>query len=183
MQVTLRQREQFDGTCNVDCRIDFSQEETAIVVTRRLGSQYSLVLPAAIPLGSGISPSGLGAGFLKFIGWVGVILGGLMICSSFGAIAAHDAAGFFLILFGMLIGGAGVAAFVVRSREGARYDSSLEDQAVSLTQLMSNPVFTVHAPTRDLGMVYANEIRTQLTLLKDGIMRHAEHTAIETFEI
>src|SRR5580700_4539546 len=101
MQVTIRHRQALGGINGerpdhyVDCRVDFSEEEKAIIAARRLGPQYSLVLPPAFPQGSGIRPDGLGAGFLKFIGWVGLVLGGLMICASFGAIAAHDPAGFF----------------------------------------------------------------------------------------
>ena len=184
MQITLRHRELPDGSCYVDGRIEFSEEEKAIVVTRRIGNQYALNLPSAFPQGSGISPYGFGAGFLKFIGWTGIIIGVLSIPGMIAEFGRNQPVpGTIMLIFSLLCLSGGIGAFVARSRQQALHTASFSDQTISLGLLLANPVFTVHAPSRDSANSYAQEIRGQLRMIKDGIMRHAEQKATETYEI
>jgi hypothetical protein len=175
MRVTIEHREQTTGLVQnhtqsyIDCTVDFSEEERAIIKARDLYRE-GFIVRTSTPLPSGSSV--LGTGLLRGLGPL-MIVGGFI----WGLAGGGSAAG--LILF------AGIG-FVIygwfRSRkEDKRFES--DEQHITVKQLLDKPTFTVHAWNPAAAKNLDEDIRQNLAALKNVIQNSAEIQAKQTFEL
>jgi hypothetical protein len=175
MQVTIRQRQAGGARFFVDCEVQFSEEEKAIIYKRGLG-KHAFQVPTGIPRGSGLNPeSFVSRTLLPGIG-VFCFLTSLLLFVI--GIAAHEA--LFWAVFWLILAG-GMLVFLIwadRRRRGSE-----QDQIIRIQQLLSNPVFTVFAS--DINQARDNESRIRLVLLemKNFIMGNAQLKEVETFQL
>ena len=182
MRVTIEHREATSGVlsnhkdCYVDCTVNFSEEERAIIKERDLYRE-GFVVRTSTPLPSGSSM--LGTGLMRFVGPF-MIIGGFILwaCSSrvwrterpnFGAPILFLGIGF--VIYGWL-----------RSR---REDKRLEsnEQEITIKQLLNKPTFTVHAWNPAAAKGIEDDIRENLVSLKNVIKNSAQIQAKQTFEL
>lgn len=185
MQVTIRHRQVDAGVTlprqdhYVDCRVDFNEEEKAIILTRGLGSQYSLTVPSAMPMGAGMDMRGGTGGCLKV---VGIISGGLGVLFLL-ALAADGNIVPPILIMGIFFILVSVACFGTMISAQSRRNTSFRDQSWTLGQFVANPTFTVYAADFDQAKYYDELIRMRLSEIKDAITRNIELKQTETFEL
>jgi hypothetical protein len=183
MQVTIRHREEPGRSANkhrdyfVDCRIEFSEEEKAIIAARRLENQYHLTLPAALPYYAGMMEGGLPSGLVQTLTRLCVIATPILFVIA-GTTGSNGLGALSLLLPFIAVG-----LFIYRKSMEKRSNTALDDQVISAGQLVNQPAFTVYAESPDDAKATDQMIRFRLTELKDAIMRNAEVRQMETFEL
>jgi hypothetical protein len=175
MRVTLEHREATTGLlnnhkeCYVDCTVNFSEEERAIVKQRDLyGEGFSVRTSTPLPSGRSI----WGTGLMRFAGpfmIVGAFIWGLAGGGNLAGLTLFAGIGF--VVYGWL-----------RARKEDKRIVS-DEQHITVKQLLSKPAFTVHAWNPAAAKGIENDIREHLVFLKNLIKDSAEIKAKQTFEI
>lgn len=175
MRVTIEHRQEAAGVVPkqkesyVDCTVEFSEEERAIIKARDLYREgFTIRTSTPLPTVEAV----LGTGAMRWAGPI-MIVGGFI----FGLAGGGNVAGVILI--------AGIASTVygwLRSRrEEKRFET--DEQQITIRQLLSKPTFTVHAWNPAAAKTLEGEIRHNLVRLKDVIQNSAEMHAKQTFEL
>ena len=181
MRVTIEHREQASGMTGstkhyyVDCAIELTEEEKAIIKARDLYDHNFTVGPAT-PVSS--KAAYIGSGSLNSLGRLGVI-GGVILGVLSPAIggASGTLAGWMLFL--------GAGFWIYSSMVMRRQDKRLEnpDRVIKLKDLLNNGRFTVYAASPAHAQAIEEDIRASLTNAKQLITASAELKAKQTFEL
>lgn len=180
MRVTIEHREQPSGMlgnhteCYIDCNVEFSEEERAIVKARNLYRE-GFMIRASTPQ---VTRVGFwGSGLMRIAGRVLIVVGILRaLYEGFGHVPTNY--GVPLFVLGIVLE---VWGFVRQRRANKRMDNP--DQEISIKQLLSNPRFTVHTMNAAVSKVFEDEIRENLTGLKNLIQNSADLRTKQTFEL
>jgi hypothetical protein len=180
MRVTIEHREQPAGLlgnhkdCYIDCSVEFSEEERAIIKARDLYNE-GFTIRTSTPQ---VTKSRLlGSGLLRIVGrlmWIGGILRGLY--ESFGHIPTNIGAPLFFLGIALEIW-----AFIRQRGEDKRIENP--EQEITIKQLLAKPGFTVHTLNAAVSKIFEDEIREELTGLKNLIKNSAQLQAKQTFEL
>lgn len=175
MRVTIEHREATGGVMQnrkqsyIDCMVQFSEEERAIVQARDLYRE-GFIVRTSTPLPS--QSSVLGTGLMRGLGpfmIVGAFIWGLAGGGNLAGLVLFAGIGF--VIYGWL-----------RSRkEDKRFES--DEQPITVKQLLNNPSFTVHAWNPAAAKQLDEEIRGDLAALKNVIQNSAQIPAKQTFEL
>lgn len=175
MRVTIEHREANAGVlgnhkdCYVDCAINFSEEERAIIKARDLYAQ-GFEVRTSTPLPS--QPSMLGTGLMRGLGPL-MMVGGFV----WGLAGGGTPTG--LLFFAGL--GFTVYGWVRSRKEDKRFESS--EQQITIKQLLNKPSFTVHVWNPAAAKGIEEDIRQNLIALKNLIQDSAQLQAKQTFEL
>ena len=175
MRVTIEHRETTTGVlgnhkdCYLDCRVDFNEEEKAIIKQRDL---YGLDITVRAATPEPTKTTLVGTGLMRPIGIVMMVVGVIWGLAGGGVPTG-------LLFFGGL--GLVVYGWVRTRTEDKRLEGA--DQVLTVKRLLGNPSFTVHAfdPAAAKGLEL--QVRDQLKYLKDAITDSAELRAKQTFEL
>lgn len=181
MRVTIEHREATSGVLGkhkesyVDCTVNFSEEERAIIKERDLYRE-SFIVRTSTPLPS--TGSVVGTGLMRGLGPL-MIVGGL-VYGMFVEGLAHVNTNFGAPI---LFAGIGLTVFgFLRSRkEDKRFETS--EQEITIKQLLNKPSFTVHAWNPAAAKGIEEDIRQNLVALKGLIQNSAQIQAKQTFEL
>ncbi len=181
MRVTIQHREETSGLtgkhkdCYVDCKVEFGEEERAIIKARDLDTD-GFTIRASTPLPT--KTQFLSTNLMRVIGRFAIIGGVVyMIYSSF-AHPATEPLGGLLFVIGI---GVEIYGWMRARKEDKRFESS--EQQVTIKQLLTNPTFTVHAGNPAAAKAIEQDIREELTAMKRVIQNSAELQATQTFEL
>jgi hypothetical protein len=175
MRVTIDHREVASGVlgnhkdCYVDCTVNFSEEEQAIIKARDLYREgFSVRTATPRPKRSAM----LGTGLMRAVGPIMIVVAVIWGLAGGGTPTALLVfAGIGFVVYGWL-----------RSRkEDQRFESS--EQEVTVKQLLSKPTFTVHAWNPAAAKGIEEGIRENLVALKSLIQNSAQLQATRTFEL
>jgi hypothetical protein len=181
MRVTIEHREATTGVLNnhkesyVDCTVNFSEEERALVKERDLyGEGFNIRTSTPFPT----QTAAFGTGIMRLAGRL-MIVGGLF----YGLIVeglAHAPTNFGApILF---IGiGLEVWGWIRSRKEDKRFEE--DEQRITIKGLLNSPTFTVHAWNPAIAKGIEEQIREHLVSLKSLIKDSAEIQAKQTFEL
>jgi hypothetical protein len=181
MRVTIEHREATGGVMQnrkesyIDCTVQFSEEERAIIQARDLYRE-GFIVRTSTPLPS--QGSTLGTGLMRGFGPL-LIVGGLL----YGMIVeglAHAPTNFGAPVLFLGIG-LTVFGFLRSRKEDKRFES--DEQHVTVKRLLNNPSFTVHAWNPAIAKNLDEEIRGHLAALKNVIQNSAQIRAKQTFEL
>ena len=173
--MTIEHREQASGAlakrkdCYVDCRVEFSEEEKAIVKTRDLyGDGFTIRTSTPLPRGGSM----LATGLMRSVGPLMMVVGVV-----WGIAGGGTPTGF------LFFGGLGLAIY--GWLRGRREDTRLEtnEQQITIKRLLSNPDFTVHAWNPAAAKGIEQDIRENLVALKNLIQNSAQLQTKQTFEL
>jgi len=173
MRVTIEHREETAGVigskkdCYVDCKVEFSEEERAIIQERDLYRE-SFTVRTSTPLPT--KTAFFSTNIMRFVGRL-LIIGGAI-----AGIAGTNWGFLFFIGVGLEIYG-----WVRTRREDKRFDT--DEQTITVKQLLGNPKFTVHAWNAGYAKGIEEEIRQHLVGLKALIKDSAQLQAKQTFEL
>jgi len=181
MRVTIEHREQSGGitgarrTYFVDCTVQFSEEERAIIKARDL-YETGFDIHAANPLPSRVAY--VGSGLIRSIGRL-LILGGVGL--GIYVVFAHTSGGD----LGYLMFFAGICLEIYGWWRGRQQDKRIEqpEQTITIRRLLSKPRFTVHAYDPASAKVIEHDIRSNLEGLKQTIQVSAELKPTQSFEL
>ena len=176
MRVTIEHREETTGLTQshkesfIDCKVEFSEEERAIIKARDLYRESFIVGVATQPPSTG---SILGPAAMKFFGPI-------LIIASFIVGFATGSEGFSGFMFVL-----GIGLTIYGWWRSWRVDRRLDtdDQLITIRQLLSNPSFTVHALNAGYAKAVEEDIRDHLVSLKTLIQSSTELPAKQTFEL
>jgi hypothetical protein len=173
MRVTIDHREETTGLAGnkrnyfVDCLVELSEEERAIIKARSLYDHYFIAKGAEPPRSTA---DFIGAGFLKgsapiigIIGFVWGIFGG-------GAPAT-------LMFFGAI--GMAVAGFVMDRKPMGE----AEPQTINCRRLLGNPRITIYAPDPAVAKIAEDELTQNLANLKSLITESAEIRGRHSYDL
>jgi hypothetical protein len=175
MRVTIEHRETTAGMlgnhkdCYLDCRVDFNEEEKAIIKQRDL---YGLDITVRAATPEPTNTQFLNTGLMRVIARVMMVAGVIWGLAGGG------------VLTGLLFfAGAGLEIYSwIRNRtDNKRAESS--DQVLTVKRLLGNPTFTVHAFDPAAAKGFELQVRDQLKYLKNAIADSAELRAKQTFEL
>jgi hypothetical protein len=173
VRVTIEHREQTSGIagnhkeCYVDCKVEFSEEERAIIKARDLyGEGFTVRTSTPLPSKAAFFSTNIMRVVGRFMMLGGFILG--VAGTNFG----------FLFFVGL---GLEIWGWIRTRTEDKRFES--DEQTVTVKQLLSNPLFTVHAWNAGYAKGVEGDIREHLVGLKNLIMNSAEVRAKQTFEL
>jgi hypothetical protein len=173
MRVTIEHREQTAGVGGnkrnyfVDCLVELSQEERAIIKARSLYDHHFAVDGAEPPRST---TNFIGAGALK--GFAPIIgIGGFI----WGVFGGGTAAG--LLVFGAI--GMFIAGFIMDRKP----PGGSEPQTITIRRLISNPRILIYAPDPASAKIVEDELSQNLTNLKSLIAGSAEVRGRHSFEL
>lgn len=175
MRVTIEHRETTTGVlgnhkdCYLDCHVEFSEEEKAIVKQRDL---YGLDITVRAATPEPTKATLIGSGLMRPIGVVMMVVGVI-----WGLAGGGTPTG--LLFFGGL--GLVIYGWVRTRTEGKRIESS--DQVLTIKRLLGNPSFSVHAFDPAAAKGFEQQVREQLQYLKNAIADSAELRTKQTFEL
>ena len=184
MRVTIEHREKAAGITGakrhyfVDCTVEFSEEEKAIIKQRGLGDQF-IEMESAIPTGSGISDYTWANAALRLLSRL-LVLGGVAvilynIATNALASGTDVEPGYFFI--------AAFATFVFRKLAERRSDASYAERRITLRDLLNTPSFSAYASNPAFAQGLEANIREQLVGLKNIMTASAEVPKKQTFEL
>lgn len=160
------------------CRANFSKEERAIIQERGLYNQ-SITIPA--DKGLPTKEVAIGIRALKLIGLVLAPLGLLFSCAQFANPKLSEGAGATPAL--MLVIGIGLFSFGwYREREALKIEES-PTQTLSVSRLLSNPDFMVHAYTPEEARQYQEQVRAEFADLAQMIRDSSPAPEKNTYEL
>jgi hypothetical protein len=181
MRITIGHREVASGVrgnhkdCYVDCTVNFSEEEQAIIKARDLYREgFSVRTSTPLPTRSSV----LGTGLMRSVGPI-MIVGGLlygMIVEGLAHARTNFGAPVLFIGIGLTVFG-----FWRSRKEDQRFESS--EQEVTVKQLLGKPTFTVHAWNPAAAKGIEEGIRDNLVALKSLLQNSAQLQARQTFEL
>jgi hypothetical protein len=176
MRVTLDHRQAASGGDKhhfIDCSIEFSQEERAIIKQRGL-HEHGFTVPSANPI-----PTNARIRNMFFVRILGVVLVVAAITMRFGGFSANVSG-----LAGV-VAGLGIAAWVygvwVDRRMGKAIDNP--EQRVEISKLLNGSGFTVAAVSAAHAKTLESEIREHLATLKTFIAENAALPGKQTFDL
>jgi hypothetical protein len=180
MRVTVEHREETTGVigskkdCYVDCKVEFSEEERAIIKERDLYRE-AFTVRTSTPVPTEAAYFGVAA--MRTIGRF-MIMGGAAysIYEGLAHVPTNYGGPIFFIGIGLEIYG-----WVRGRKQDKRIESS--EQRITIKQLLSNPAFTVHAWNAGYAKGIEEEIRQHLVGLKGLIKDSAQLQAKQTFEL
>jgi hypothetical protein len=173
MRVTIEHREESTGLvsnrkeCFVDCKVEFSEEERAIIKERDLYREgFSVRTSTPLPTKTAFFSTNI----MRVIGRF-MMMGGFIA----GVMGSNYSFLFFV--------GAGLEIFgwIRARREDKRFEN--DEQTITIKQLLNNPTFTVHAWSAGYAKGIEEDIRGHLVALKNLIKGSAEVQAKQTFEL
>ncbi len=175
MRVTIEHREVASGVlnnhkdCYVDCTVEFSEEERAIVKARDLsGSGFEIRAATPLPTKTRMA----GTGLMRGGGWLMMVVGVV-----WGVAGGGTPTG--LLFFGGL--GLAIYGWLRGRGEDKRFETS--EQHITIKQLLNNQSFTVHAWNPAAAQGIEQDIRENLFELKNLIRNSAQIQAKQTFEL
>jgi hypothetical protein len=179
MRVVTEHRQQVTGLGSkisqfVECTVQFSEEEKAIIKKRGLGD-HIIVLdpPTPPPTYREYMTAGILQGFAPFFAIIGL---GLLISSIFNRGQFAELG--WLLLLGSPIGWA--VGFLMDRSMDIRFTHP--KQHVSIRSMLAGP-FTVHSPDPAHSDLVVDQIRERLTFLKLVISGSAEARQRQTYEL
>jgi hypothetical protein len=180
VRITIEHREESAGLTGatkhhfVDCTVEFSEEEKAIIKARDLYNHNFTVGPAT-PLAS--TAAFYGTGFLNLAGRLTLIAGVVMFIAS-AWWRPYEGIGMAM----MLVGG-GMWAFAAYDMR--KHVKRIEEpsQTIRLRQLLNRGRFTVYAPSPAAAGAIEQDIRDALATAKHYISSSAELRPKQTFEL
>lgn len=175
MRVTIEHREQAAGVLKnhresyIDCRVEFSEEEKAIIKARDL-YRNGFSAWAATPLAG--KPAVIGTGLLRILAPLLAIIGLI-----WGFAGGGNLAG--LLLF------AGIGLFLYGWIAGRKQDKRAgnDEQQITIKRLLGNPSFTVYAFDPAAAKGYELQLREHLQNLKDLLINSAQIQGKQSFEL
>ena len=182
MRVTINHREESAGLTGgtkhhfVDCSVEFSEEEKAIIKARDL-KNTNFIVPSAAPLPT--QAAYMGSGIFNSLGRLGVFGG--FILGIISALTPHSPLGSIagmMMFFGAILWA--WAAFT-----GRRQNKAIEnpDQVIRLGDLLSRGSFTCHAANPACAKSIEDDIKENLASVKQIIRDSAELQTTSTFEL
>jgi len=180
MRVTIEHREESAGVTRrkrnyfLDCKVELSEEERAIVKARGLQDQ-SFPIDAATPDVS--NAAFIGTGFIRGVG--GLLIGGgiMLIYFVFFTSWAGPLMGWMIFI------GIALSAYGWIRENRQEWRDNRPKQQIKLGRLMSRPAFTVYSPDPSYAKHLEEEIRTHLAAMKQLLAESAEIKAKQTFEL
>jgi len=175
MRVTIDHREVASGVrgnhkdCYVDCTVNFSEEEQAIIRARDLYREgFSVRTSTPLPKAGSM----LGTGLMRSVGPIMIVVGVI-----WGLAGGGTPTGL------LAIGGIGLVIYgwLRLRKEDRRLESS--EQEVTVKQLLGTPTFSVHAWNPAAAKGIEEGIRENLVALKSLIQNSAQLQATQTFEL
>lgn len=173
MRVTIEHREQATGVvnnrkeCFVDCKVEFSEEERAIIQERDLYREgFTVRTSTPLPTKTEFFSTNIMRVVGRILMIAGVILG--IAGTNFG----------FLFFVGV---GLEIYGWMRTRREDKRFES--DEQTITVKQLLANSTFTVHAWNAGYAKAIEDDIREHLVALKSLIQSSAQLQARQTFEL
>jgi hypothetical protein len=182
VRVTIGHREETAGIGGqkrnyfVDCEVLFSEEEQAIIRNRGLSDNY-IVAESATPTGSGIPDYTLPNTALRTLARLCVVATPILFVIA--GTTGNGGLGFFSLALPFIAFG----IFVFRKVGERKSNESFAKQNISVHQLLLHPHFTVYAPNPVLARSYDDDIRDQLSTLKNLMVASADIRTKETFEL
>lgn len=182
MRVTIGHREEAGGvtgqrrTYYIDCSVEFSEEERAIIRARDL-YDHDIVVRAATPLPTEAAVKGIT--LMRVFGGLFLLFGPIVGCSSGLAKAAEGEA------LGILMFLGGLAMVIFGKRRAGEQERRIvqPEQSVKVRQLLADRRFTVHAVDPARAKLLDEDIRAKLVQLKELIKGSAELQTAQTFEL
>ena len=180
MRVTIEHREQAAGVlgnhkdCYIDCNVEFSEEERAIIKARDLYREGFTIRSSTPEV---TKTTLLGSGIMRIAGRFMIIVGiarGLY--EGFGHVPTNY--GGLLLVLGIALE---VWGFIRQRGEDRRIENP--EQEITIKQLLSNPRFTVHTLNAAVSKVFEQEIRDNLVGIKNLIQNSAQLQTKQTFEL
>jgi hypothetical protein len=175
MRVTIEHREATSGLLGnrkdtyIECRVDFSEEEKAIIAARDLyRSGFTVRTSTPLPTQTAM----LGSGLMRPVGVVMMIVGVV-----WGIAGGGTPTG--LLFFGGL--GLFIFGWLRTRKEDHRLETS--EQEITVKKLLADPSFTVHAWNPAAAKSLDEDIRNDLAGLKQTISASADIQAKQTFEL
>jgi hypothetical protein len=179
MRVTIEHREEAAGLARqmrnyfVDCAIEFSEEEKAIIKARKLYDHVvtsGFFSPPPTPLSEN-APEWLRAVVAPIAAMIGVIVG---IQSAFTH--AGEGLSFFLLLLG---GGTWVYGFLAMRKQ----DAAAKRQTITIRTIIDGSGFSIYAPSPADAKVIDEDLRDKLVAVKSFVAGSAEIAPKQTFEL
>jgi len=181
MRVTIEHREVASGVLGnhkdsyVDCTVNFSEEESAIIKARDLYREGFIVRTSTpIPTKTQFFSTNI----IRTIGYF-MAIGGVFrgIYEGLAHAPTNSIGGpMFFLGVGLFIWG-----WFRTRKEDKRFESS--EQEITVKQLLNKPSFTVHAWNPAAAKGIENDIRENLVSLKNLIKDSAQIQAKQTFEL
>ena len=173
MRVTIEHREEASGPlqnhkdCYVDCTVEFSQEERAIIQQRDLlGESFDIRTSTPLPTKTEFFSTNI----MRIIGRF------LMIGGFIAGVAGTNWGFLFFVGIGLEVYG-----WMRTRNEDKRFESS--EQTITIKQLLSQPRFTVHAGNAGYAKGIDDEIREHLVVMKSLIQNSATLNKKQTFDL
>jgi hypothetical protein len=175
MRVTIEHREIATGVLGnhkdsyIDCTVNFSEEERAIIKERDLYREgFSVRTSTPLPPKTSL----LGTGLMRLAGPLMMVVGFV-----WGLAGGGTPTG--LLFFGGL--GFTIFGWLRSRKEDKRIETS--EQQITIKQLLSQPTFTVHGWNPAAAKGLEETIREHLLELKSLIQNSAQLPATQTFEL
>jgi len=181
MRVTIEHREATSGVLGthkesyVDCTVNFSEEERAIIQTRDLYRQ-GFVVRTSTPLPT--KTQFFSTNIMRVIGRI-MIIGGFLyslLVEGFGH--ANTTIGGPVLFLGIALE---IWGWMRTRKEHKRFET--DEQEITVKKLLNAPSFTVHAWNPAAAKGIEDDIRENLVSLKNVIKNSAEIQAKQTFEL
>jgi hypothetical protein len=181
MRVTIEHREATSGVLGnhkdsyVDCTVNFSEEESAIIKARDLYREGFIVRTSTpVPTKTQFFSTNI----IRTVGFFMAICGVLRgIYEGLAHVPTNSVGGpMFFLGLGLFIWG-----WFRTRKEDKRFESS--EQEITVKQLLNRPSFTVHAWNPAAAKGIENDIRENLVSLKNLIKDSAQIQAKQTFEL
>lgn len=180
MRVTIEHREVSAGIMGnkrnhfIDCNVEFSEEEKAIIKRRNLGD-LSLKVESDVPSGSGFDAEGIGSGLIQTITRLCVVGGVISIFAS-PFVKVPETLPFYLFLIAL-------GLFIFRKKAERRSDASNNTRVITVRDLLKNSRFTIYGVNPAVAKGMELDLREQLTHAKNVIAASAEVPTKSTFEL
>lgn len=181
MRVTIEHRETPSGVlgnhrdCYVDCSVNFSEEERAIIKARDL-YRDGFTIRTSTPLPS--KTQFFSTNVIRIVGLF-MAIGGMLrgIYEGLAHVPTNSIGGpMFFIGLGLFIWG-----WFRTRKEDKRFE--LSEQEITVKQLLTQPTFTVHGWNPAAAKGLEETIRENLVSLKNLIQDSAEVRTKQTFEL
>jgi hypothetical protein len=175
VRVTVEHREKTSGLLQnrkeyyVDCRVEFSEEERSIIKERNLyRNGFPIRTSTPVPGQASI----LGTMIMRLVSPL-MIVGGII----YGIAGGGGLSGL------LVLGGIGlfIAGWIREHRQDRRL--ATDEQFVTINQLLDNPTFTVYAGNPAAARGFEEDVRENVTDLKQLIKNSAELRNKQTFEL
>src|SRR5579862_1647355 len=181
MRVTIEHREVATGVIKnhkesyVDCTVNLSEEERAIVKERDLyGEGFTVRTSTPLPTQTHFFSTGI----MRVVGRFMMIGGFIYGMFVEGLAHANTNFGAPILFIGI---GLEVYGWLRTRKEDKRIES--DEQRITVKQLLNKPAFTVHAWNPAAAKGIEQDIREHLTSLKYIIQNSAQIQAKQTFEL